>query len=164
MTRLITATAALLLCACPEEEPTDSGAADTGDTGAPEEECVEVDFTDGSSGTYTIDSASDDHVKHHFDMPEGTTRLEATATWSETEWEMALDVGTGMCPHSGTSHVQVAGAGGELTAEVQASDLGLEAFAPDETWFLHLGEDMPVDPDDGSTSDYAVSALACRPL
>lgn len=156
-----------LLAACPEEEKeTETDVTDTDETDQPTEDCQAVELDEGATGTYTINSAGDDHVKHHFLMPEGANHIIATATWTETEWKMLLDLGIGFCPHSGTSMAQTTGEGGEVTLELWSTDLEepLDSFTADDQWFVHLGEDMPVNPEDGSTSDYAFDVQVCTPL
>lgn len=154
---------ALNLTACGDDDDT----AKTDDTQVedtePVEDCQSVDFTDGSGGTYTVASAYDDHVKHHFDMPEGVHRLVVTGTW-DTDWNMELDAGIGFCPDSGTSYAEDYNATGELTIEVTPDmvDAGVETFTGGVQWFAHFGLNMQVGgPDDGETAQYGMEALAC---
>jgi hypothetical protein len=161
----------LALFGCPKEDDTedtndtDTGLTDTGDTEDtdPGLTCEDVAWTDGSSGTYTYDPAGDSDVKHHFDMPAGMTVLRAQVTWTRTEWDMALDAGLGGCPHSGTSYGSVDGEGGSLELEVTAESQSLATFEEGEMHFVHLKENMPVNPETGETTDYAMAAQVCRP-
>jgi hypothetical protein len=153
---------ALPLVACDEDkdEPEDTNPPE--DTG-PVEDCQPVDWTDGSGGTYTVNSAADDHVKHHWDMPENVHRLEVSGSW-DTDWTMELDAGIGYCPHSGQSYAESYDASGTVTIEVTPDMVteGDEVFEAGVQWFAHFGLNMPVGgPEDGSTAQYTMEALAC---
>lgn len=145
----------------PDEEKTDDSATETGDTGPVDDGCTAFELNEGSTGTYTVNSAGDDHVKHHFDMPEGIARVKATVTWT-TGWNMVWELGTGWCPHSGTSLCEVSGSEGTLSLDVTATDLvGTDTFTADDQWFAHLGLDMMVGPEDGETADYTMAVEVC---
>ena len=158
---------ALSLAACDEEEKTDDTAPDTEETGiedtGPVEDCQQVGWTDGSGGTYLVNSAADDHVKHHWDMPENAHKIIVVGTW-DSDWTMELDAGIGYCPHSGTTYHEDYNATGEVAYEVtpdavNASDAVFEAGVQ---WFAHFGLNMPVGgPDDGETAEYALDVQAC---
>ena len=152
-----------LLAACtPEADDTGSPSVDdTGgeDTASP---CTEIALDEGSSGTYTVDSSGDDHVKHHWVMPEGQVLVAATATWDQPDWTMALGIGEGWCPHSGDEHASATGTGGTLEVQYSAAEAGIDAFEADRQWFVHMGVDMPVvRPEDGETSAYTFAVLLC---
>ncbi len=158
---------ALSLAACDEEEDNKDTTPETEDTQVedtgPEEDCQPVDWSDGSSGTYVVNSAADDHVKHHFDIPENVHRLVVTGSW-ECDWTMEMDVGIGYCPHSGDSYVEDYNASGEITLEAtpEMVNEGDEVFEAGVQWFNHFGLNMPVGgPADGETCEYAMEALAC---
>ena len=144
-------------------DPIDTG--ETGDTGEPaaNEDCQAVSFPAGSSGTYTV-STGDDHVKHHFYMPADITHLIISPTW-DTDWTMAVDVGVGTCPHSGTSYLSESGESG-MVIDVYAADLSQygygDSFTENEQWFVHLGVASSVST--GDTADYEIEVQACVPL
>lgn len=151
------------LLACDEDTGDPKDTADTGT--APTEDCETVEFDDGSSGTYVVDSSADDHVKHHWYMPEGVDHLVVTGTWDTEEddsWVFELAVGTGTCPHSGTEYGGTEGSGGELVVELYPSDVeeGAETFTADEKWFAHFGL-VDQTHSDGDTTDYAFDVQAC---
>lgn len=126
-------------------------------------DCEPVDWTDGSSGTYVVNSAADDHVHHHLDMPADTHRLIVTANWS-TSWNMDLSVGIGWCSNSGISYAEGYADAGELSVELAPGmvDKGAEVFTEDIQWFAKLSLYMMVGaPDDGEAADYVIEALAC---
>jgi hypothetical protein len=163
--RLLLVLPLALSIACGEEEKTDdtqlddTGSEDTG----PVEDCQPVSFSDGDSGTYVVNSAGDDHVKHHFDMPENVHKLIVSGTW-DSDWTMELDAGIGFCPHSGTTYAETYDTGGSLSLELTPDLVEAEAavFEAGVQWFAHFGLNMPVGgPEDGATAQYTVSAEAC---
>jgi hypothetical protein len=146
----------------PTDDTSDTGNGDTEDTD-PNADCVPISWTDGNGGQYTVNSAADDHVKHHFRMPEGTARLVLTTTW-DTAWNMQAKAGTGECPHSGTAYADDYNATGSITLELFPGDVeeGAETFTADTLWFSHLELYMVADaPADGETAVYAMDGLAC---
>lgn len=157
---------ALNLTACGEDD--DTGEPKTDDTGpvedtGPSEDCQPVSWSDGDSGTYVVNSAGDDHVKHHFDMPENVHKLIVSGTW-DSDWTMELDAGIGFCPHSGTTYAETYDTGGSLSLELTPDLVEAEAavFEAGVQWFAHFGLNMPVGgPEDGATAQYTVSAEAC---
>jgi hypothetical protein len=157
---------ALNLTACGEDD--DTGEPKTDDTGpvedtGPSEDCQPVSWSDGDSGTYVVNSAGDDHVKHHFDMPENVHKLIVTGTW-ECDWTMEMDVGIGFCPHSGTSYIEDYNSDGEIVLETTPDmvNAGDTVFEANVQWFNHFGLNMAVGgPEDGETCEYAMEALAC---
>jgi hypothetical protein len=156
---------ALQLTACGEDD--DTGEAKTDDTESqdtdPVEDCVTVQWSDGNSGTFVRNSAADDDVKHHWDMPADVHKLIAKVTW-DTEWNMAYDLGTGFCPHSGVSYISESSATGEISFELLPGAVteGAEVFDADVQWFAHMRLDMQVGgPDDGEQTPYSMEVLAC---
>ncbi len=154
----------LIACGEDEEDPKDTDTEDTQveDTG-PVEDCQPVSFTDGDGGTYVVNSAGDDHVKHHWDMPADVHKLIVGGTW-DSDWTMELDAGIGYCPHSGTTYAEDYNADGEVVLELTPDlvDAGAEVFEADVQWFAHFGLNMPVGgPADGETAGYTVWAEAC---
>jgi hypothetical protein len=156
---------ALNLSACGEEEGDDTAKTDdtqVEDTG-PVEDCQPVAWTDGNSGTWTRNSAADDDVKHHWNMPADVHKLVASVTW-ETEWNMAYDLGTGFCPHSGVSYISESSTTGEIAFELLPSAVseGAEIFDADVQWFAHMKIDMQVGgPENGESTPYTMDVLAC---
>ena len=157
---LIASVVVLALVGCDEK---DTGA--SGDTAppAPSEECTTVVFDEGDSGTYVINNDGDDHVKHHWYMPEGVERMEAKANWEGEGWLMEMDVGIGWCPHSGTSYKDDSSDSGELIIEVWPSDVddSWETFQAEDQWFLHLGDASMGAHEDGESLDYTVEVKIC---
>jgi hypothetical protein len=176
MRHALLATLFLALAACPKEgedtvdTDTDTDVDTDTDTDAdtdtePTEDCEFVELDEGADGTMTIDAAGEDDVKHHWDMPAGKTKVIGHVTWSNPDWKMALDLGEGFCPHSGTSHGRVVGEGGALDLELVAMDVvGTETFDEGDQWFIHMGEAMPINPDDGETCDYTFTVELCAPI
>jgi len=162
----------LALTGCPKDdtddtEPTDTDDTSTGDTEDtdPLADCVPISWTDGNGGQYTVNSAGDDHVKHHFNMPENTARLVLTTTW-DTDWNMQVKAGIGGCPHSGTVYADDYNANGSITLEVFPGDVeeGATTFTAGTQWFNHIELYMVADaPADGETTVYAMDGLACPP-
>lgn len=123
-------------------------------------DCVDLTFTDGTEGTYTVIADADSHGKQHFTMPEGKDVLVLTATWPDAAWEMEVAAGVGGCPHSGTTHATVT-ANGAARVFLPASQLSAETttFTTGETWFIHLnakGEHAA-----GETVAYTMGGQAC---
>ena len=153
---------ALSLAACGEEEEKTEDTGPFEDTG-PTEDCQPIEWANGDSGTYVVNSAGDDHVKHHFMMPENIHKLTVTGSW-ECDWTMEMDVGIGNCPHSGTSYAEDYNADGAITLDLTPDlvDETAEVFEADTQWFNHFGLNMPVDgPADGETCEYAMEATGC---
>ncbi|MFH1469582.1 MAG: hypothetical protein ABIO70_34675 [Pseudomonadota bacterium] len=162
---------ALALVGCPEEKETDDTGTptDTSDTSTEDtdtsDDCVPITWTDGNSGVYTVNSAGDDHLKHHFRMPEGAARLVLTTTW-DTDWNMKATAGTGTCPHSGTAYADDYNATGSITLELLPGDVveGAETFTADQQWFNHIEVYMVADPpEDGATANYTMEGMTCPP-
>lgn len=166
--RLLLLVLPLALTACPKDdsEPDDTEADDTStdDTGTGDG-CFAVAFTDGDSGVYTVNSAADDHVKKHFDMPENVGSVTVTATW-DTDWNMMAKIGTGECPHAGTVYADDYNATGTVTLTVTAGEVveGATTFTAGQKWFAHLEiYELADPPADGSTANYTFAAEACPP-
>ncbi len=156
---------AFTLTACGDDE--DSGDPKLDDTQVedtgPVEDCQPIEYSDGSGGTYTVNSNADDHVKHHFDMPEGVHKLIVSGTW-DTDWNMELDAGIGFCPDSGTTYDEDYNASGEVVLELTPDlvDAGVDTFTGGVQWFAHFGLNMQAGgPADGETAEYTVGAQAC---
>ncbi len=151
--------------ACGEADDTEEPKTDdtqSEDTG-PVEDCQPVEFSDGDGGTYTVASNYDDHVKHHFSMPEGVHKLIVGGTW-DTDWTMELDAGIGFCPDSGTTYAESYNSDGEVILELTPDMVVADAttFDAGAQWFAHFGLYMQVGgPEDGETAAYTVYAEAC---
>ncbi|MBN2800654.1 MAG: hypothetical protein JXX28_16040 [Deltaproteobacteria bacterium] len=141
----------LSLAACPKEEVDDTSPVE--DTSVSEPTCEEQVF----SGTYQV-LASDDHLKHAFTVLEGTATVRAELVWEDPAWGFDLDLGTGTCPHSGTTWLHVEGAGSPVVGEVIAADYedGL-ATGP---WFAHIAL-QPGDHAVGDTAEYTLTVSLC---
>ncbi|MDG6219867.1 MAG: hypothetical protein QCI38_00275 [Candidatus Thermoplasmatota archaeon] len=126
------------------------------------EECEDMEtpmaFTDGNSGTINIPlvgaSVMETDVKHHFDMPEGMTKVEVTFTW-DPAWELTLDIGLGNCPHSGTLLETYTCSSGTHTLVFEDVE-GLETGQ----WFAHI-KVTDVNAHRGESCTYSMSAVCC---
>lgn len=85
-------------------------------------------------------------VKFHFNMPAGVTSMMAALQWSQTGWPFDLHVGTGECPHSGTTIADTSGEGGQAILEHSATELSLTEY--DQVgWFIHMAYGVGLDMD-----------------
>jgi hypothetical protein len=102
-------------------------------------DCVDLTFTDGNTGTYTVVEGGESHEKHHFNMPEGKDALVLKVTWPDDTWTMDVAAGQGGCPHSGTTRATVTATKDArlFIPATQISETG--PFTAGEVWFLHLG-------------------------
>jgi hypothetical protein len=125
-------------------------------------DCVDLTFTDGNQGTYTV-AEGESHVKHHFAVPEGKDALVLTVTWPDPAWTFEVTAGVGECPHAGTTHAKSEGKG-SARLFLPATQLGPETktFTPAEVWFLHLGAKGEPAPAVGATQAYTMAGQACK--
>lgn len=100
-----------------------------------------VAFTEGAgTANWIIPEAwelMDIDLKYHFEMPAGVSATLAALQWTRTEWPFELAVGTGTCPHSGTTFALGETDGGQVILRHAAADLQQSAYDP-LTWFVHL--------------------------
>lgn len=103
-------------------------------------DCAELTFTEGASGSYTITEGGDDHVKHHFEMPEGKDALVVDVTWPDEAWTFDVAAGVGVCPHHGKTYGTVEGTGSaHLYVPASAVAEDATSFPMSESWYVHLG-------------------------
>ncbi len=133
----------------PEPEPEPAPASD---------DCQVLELEGGGSGSYTVSDGGDDHVKHHFAMPENVDALQVSVRWPDESWKLKVDLGTGHCPHSGESIVSAEGTG-EAALELKAADRQLERFEAGQKWFVHLEASNPQQV--GASAEYSVEVKAC---
>jgi len=97
-----------------------------------------VSLTEGNTGSISIPLVGiqvlDTDEKHHWDMPPETVKVKATLTWEDTSWELDFAIGTGECPHSGTTLASAADSSGSITLEYEADGEALE----EGQWFAHV--------------------------
>jgi hypothetical protein len=107
-----------------------------------------IAFIEGpGTATWVIPEAwavMDLDLKFHFNMPAGVTSMMAALQWSQADWPFDLHVGTGECPHSGTTVVETTGEGGQVVLEHDASELSLAEYAQ-VGWFVHMAPGVGLD-------------------
>ncbi len=115
---------------------------------------VEVTFTEGNTGTISIPDPveGDNHVAHHWTTgtegaAEALVILQFEADEADGEWTFVIDVGTGVCPHSGetlaTSDTLTASPiifEPDLSSALPATTGCFVHMAPNE--FDHAGHDL----------------------
>ena len=118
---LVLAVIPFLVLACGDDKEDTSLPEDTG----PFETCTAASLDEGSTGTYVVNAGGDDHVKHHWYMPEGIDHIRATATWTaDVAWLLEYAGGIGWCPHSGTTIGDaVEGDTGEIVLDLYPVDV-----------------------------------------
>jgi hypothetical protein len=125
------------------------------------ERCESITFTEGAQGEYAITEGGDDHVKHHFEMPEGIDTLVVDVTWPDAEWSFEIAAGVGHCPHHGTTHMTVQGGPGHghILLPVAKVSEELETFTAGETWYVHLASKG--EREVGAKATFAMDGKAC---
>ncbi len=91
-------------------------------------------WIDGSRGEMSIAEGLDSHVKHHWIMPQGVTRVIGVVTWDNPEFKLDLAVGVGGCPHSGEEAARANSDTSPAMVEFVAQGNLTEA-----QWFAHSG-------------------------
>lgn len=92
-------------------------------------------WVDGNSGTMTIQTGVDNHLKYHWIMPDSIKQVIAVVFWKDTGYKMELAVGTGGCPHSGTTALSVKGDASPLHLVFGDGKSNLTVCQ----WFAHAG-------------------------
>jgi hypothetical protein len=98
-------------------------------------------FKEPATQTMTIDPAVDSHLKAHWDMPANVKKVIGLLIWENTEFKMRLDVGTGMCPHSG----KTAASAKSDTSPVMVEFDGKGSNLGTVMWFLHAAAENEPD-------------------
>ncbi|MBN2799801.1 MAG: hypothetical protein JXX28_11695 [Deltaproteobacteria bacterium] len=189
MKHLVALFLALGACAGSEPAPTAEASAPVAKEAAPEvapSPCEKLDLGEAARGTYVIPGLGEGHehgehageMKGHdghdelervgghkkvnFDMPEGVKSIRSTLNVSEG-WDVRLDMGTGGCPHSGQSLVDVKGQN-SVVAEVKASELegAPETFVGGDMWFAHMAVVAETPPASGEAAAYTLEVEVCR--
>jgi Bacterial Ig domain len=101
----------------------------------------------GNSGTMTIKSGMDNHLKYHWNMPDSVKQVIAVLFWKDKSFKMELAVGTGTCPHSGTKAMDVKGDTSPLPLVFGDGKTNLTVCQ----WFAHAGATNEPDMLDKST-------------
>ena len=158
---LVLAVIPFLVLACGDDKEDTSLPEDTG----PFETCTAASLDEGSTGTYVVNAGGDDHVKHHWYMPEGIDHIRATATWTaDVAWLLEYAGGIGWCPHSGTTIGDaVEGDTGEIVLDLYPVDVDdtSTTFTFDEQWFVHIGLADYTEHANGESLDYAMDVQLC---
>lgn len=175
MSRLLVLSA-LLFAACAAEAPVEEPApvepaaeeapAEAAPAEAPavqaDEGCTIVDLGENTTGAYEITDGGDDHVRHTFEIPEGTHTLKASVKMDK-DWPIKLDIGLGQCPHHGKS---MAAAVGQSRVEVAVSapelEGGGETLDTSDRWFVHIGLTGEQAPAVGDVNAYEFTVQACQ--
>ena len=117
----------------------------------------EATFTDGTGADIAVPKDSpyvDQHLKHHWTMGAGITRVIGVLYWDDQALELELAIGMGTCPHSGTKAADVKGKTGAIGVEY-----GTGQALTEGKWFAHV--DLVNKTDDavkGKTVPYTVKA------
>jgi hypothetical protein len=101
----------------------------------------------GNSGTMTIKSGMDNHLKYHWNMPDSVKQVIAVLFWKEKGFKMELAVGTGTCPHSGTKALDIKGDDTPIHLVFGDGKTNLTVCQ----WFAHAGATNEPDMLDKST-------------
>lgn len=109
------------------------------------------ELLEGNDGEIAIpedyDGTQEIHVKHHWTSgSEGASRVIAILTWAVPEeqdpWELKIDIGSGFCPHTGTTYA--------TSETLDASPIEFDAvpdggFPADTQLFVHVSPMNPFD-------------------
>lgn len=98
---------------------------------------IEVTWKDGNTGKVTVPASGyiDQHLKHHYEMPDGINKVIGVLGWDKPGFTLELMIGVGECPDNGT-----VAAKGESTS----SPAAVEYATPSGTipkaamWFSHV--------------------------
>lgn len=94
----------------------------------------EAGWIDGNSSSMTIQPDIDNHIKHHWEMPVGIKKVVGILAWDNAEFKMKFDIGTGNCPHSGTTAAFIESDTSPVILEFDAGG----ALTTGQ-WFAHTG-------------------------
>jgi len=151
-----------------DDDAADDDAADddAGDDDSEAEDCWTMMLTPSGEGcTYNYSSTEDSHLKHNFTMPEDIVHVITTLTWENprADWQFALDVGEGTCPHSGTTWLGNYGSEGEVVVDLHPEDLpdAPEVFPAGANIFNHIALINEVDHVTGDQCDYDLIVEVC---
>jgi hypothetical protein len=109
----------------------------------------EMDLTEGNAGTFAIpndfNGIQEIHEKHHWTSDEaGASRVIAILTWETPEnqpaWEFMVEIGSGFCPHTGTTYATSETVGVSPLIFDAAPDGGLPA---NTQLFVHMSPMNP---------------------
>ena len=100
------------------------------------EKAVNIECDEGNSGTLSVplNPLADSDKKHHWDMPENAVRVMVILEWTEDNWDLELDTGTGECPDNGEALASATGSDGTIKVIYSAPD----GFLPTGQWFAHI--------------------------
>ncbi|MBU3901984.1 MAG: PKD domain-containing protein [Candidatus Thermoplasmatota archaeon] len=93
-----------------------------------------IETKQGNTGEIRIIPGADNDKKHHWDMPGDVTRVVATLSWDEEDWNLEYSVGTGECPHNGEAMVSDTSSDGYIIIQYYSA----EGFLQEEQWFAHI--------------------------
>ncbi len=112
---------------------------------------LEVTWKDGNTGTVTVPATGyiDQHIKKHYEMPDGVTKVIALLGWDQPGFKLELTIGVGECPDNGV----IAAKGESPTSPVAVEYAPKTGTIPKAAmWFSHvqlmnpndvLGKDTP---------------------
>lgn len=93
-------------------------------------------WKNGHSGTIIVPKTGyvDQHLKYHWDMPDGVKQVIGVLSWDKPGYELELALGTGTCPHSGTTAVKQTA---KVSPAVATFGDGKQALTKVQ-WFAHV--------------------------
>ena len=97
----------------------------------------EISWKAGNSGTVIVPTTGyvDQHLRYHWDMLAGVTKIITVLTWDKPGFKMELALGMGTCPHSGTTAIKKESETSPLL--VSYPETGTAALTTGQ-WFAHV--------------------------
>jgi hypothetical protein len=98
-------------------------------------------FEDDGTGTMEIPDPveGDNHLKHHWTMPGGVSKVMGVLTWENAAFDMEAALGIGICPHRTPDPDSVvrftSESGSPLVFELPCDGCDFSA----DQWFVHVG-------------------------
>lgn len=135
----------------------DDGGASAQSTCDVEVQGTAVETDEGNDGTITIVWGLDNDKKHHWDMPDEMTRVVATLSWTEENWNLEFSTGTGECPHNGEALASATSSDGYIIVQYDAPTGYLETGQ----WFVHI-KTLNEDEHMAETCDYEITVTICQ--
>jgi PKD repeat protein len=116
-----------------------------------------VETDEGNTGEIRIIPGADNDKKHHWDMPGNMTRVVATLSWTEKNWDLEYSTGTGECPHKGETLSSDTSSNGYIIIQYDST----EGFLQDGQWFAHIKTLNEDEHELTDTCDYEITVTLC---
>lgn len=116
-----------------------------------------IETDEGNTGEIRIIPGADNDKKHHWDMPGDVTRVVATLSWDEEDWDLEYSVGTGECPENGEAMTSDTSSKGYIIIQYDSA----EGFLQEEQWFAHVRTMNEDEHGVTDTCDYEITVTLC---